>query len=218
MQNTLEQLKQGRKSKFFWSDNKGLIFDSKGEAYFYLWINEMVDAKYIKSFTLQPEPFVLSEPIKRTYIKQLKTKTKLVEEHVESSQIYTADYKIEWEQKAFDDNLVIEFDSQIKKQAHHVFTFSGVSYIELKPDSMGLKYFDSENMVRLFRSKSKSVFEKFHVYINLLFHNKHFSNTFVPKRYLTGDKSMKERLIKYKIRTLEEFTKEVRVEPEFKLL
>jgi len=202
---TLIEKRNGRAKVFSWSDNDELIFGSEGEAYIYLWLKELESKGYISMIVLQPEPFLLSDPIKRTYIKYLKTKTKIVEEHVESSQIYTPDFEVKWTQKAFKHNIVIDFNSDVKKEPHHIFAFGNTSFIEAKPDSSDLSVSDEKNMVRLFRSKQKSVYEKYKVYINLMFHNRTFSESFMPFRYAFSNKTMVSRTVRYKYDTLDEF-------------
>ncbi len=203
-QNLLET-KVGRKTMYYWSNKPDVLFDAEGEAFVYIWLLELQIKGYIDSIELQPEPFTLSEPIKRTVEKQLKTKVKIISEHVESSQIYTADFKVTWTAKAIEDNLVIDFHSPTKKEPHHIFAFEGVSYFEAKPDPYNMKIFDSENMIRLFRSKQKEVFSKFGIYINLVFHNKLFHTTFMPARYTFANKSLLLRGIRYEYKTFDEY-------------
>lgn len=206
---TLVDSKVGRAKKYKWSTDE-TIFDSEGEAFIYLWIAELKSKGYIDSVEMQPKPFELSPPIKRKYRKQLKTRIKMMEEHVETSQIYTPDFLIKWNQKAFDDNLVIEFSSDTKKESHHLFAFNGESYLEAKPDSLNMKVYDDQNMIRLFKSKQKEIYERFFIYINLVFHNKLFHQTFMPARYTINNKSITSRGIKYEYRTFDEFLKDIK--------
>jgi hypothetical protein len=85
--------------------------------------------------------------------------------------------------------------------------FNIVTYIEAKPDLTSLKKYDQNNMNRLVRTIIKQVYNKFGTYVQLIFHNKLFSDTFTPDKYLVTDKTLKKRVIHYKARSLEEYIK-----------
>ena len=189
----------------------GKEYDSKGEIYISWWIKELIDAGYIESVEEQPESFILTEPVRRTIEKQLKTKVKEVEEFVLHGHHYTPDFKITWTQKAFDDNMVIEFFGKIKKEKHHLFAFDGVTYLEAKPDSLKAKKSpDMLNMERLFSNKVKEVFDKHNILVELVYHNKLFKTTFIPKRYLIQDKTHSNRAIKYEYKLLKYYVESIR--------
>ena len=186
---------------------------SIGEVYVFLWLMELKDAGYIDKIELQPESLLMAEPVKRTIQKQLKTKTKLVSEHVASDLFYTADFMVKWTKKAYDDNLVIDFSSNIKKEPHHIFSDGMVSLIECKPDGLkAAKPFDGENMVRLFVTKQKMIYHELGIWVNLVFHNALFRDTFMPERYIYTDKATKVRDVKYKYVKLKEYIDKIKPE------
>lgn len=213
----IDSKKEGRKTVYFRSDIPDLLMDSKGEVYISLWLDQLIKAGYVKEWNAQPEPFILTEKVTREIEKQLKTKTKLVESSVLTNMSYTADFKIVWTQKAFDDNLVIEYSSKIKKEPHHLFAFSGTSYLEAKPDNLSCKTFDQNGMTKSVRAKIKQVYDKHNIIVELVFTNKLFRDTFLPDRYILNDKLATKRAIKYTTKSLLEFIKEIKPKVNTKL-
>lgn len=184
----------------------GIEYDSNGEIYLSWYLNELQDKGYIKNWTAQPDSFILTNEVSRKIIikKQLKTKVKLIEkkEIVVRGHLYTADFKIEWDQSAYDIGLVVEFDlnSTEAKPKTAIYSFSGISYLEAKPDGLDMKRTpDPKNMVRLFSNKQKEVYDKYGILVELIYHNRLFNDTFVPFRYLTHDKAKGNRAIKYNV-------------------
>lgn len=60
---------------------KNSEFDSNEEMHFSWWLDQLVEAGFVKSYTLHPDPFLLSDS---------------VPEHKIRKHIYTPDFKIEW--------------------------------------------------------------------------------------------------------------------------
>ena len=196
-------------------------FDSKGEEYLSWYFEELKKTGYISRIEYQPEPFKLTEKVVKTYEEQLKTKVKVKKQTLLPAHEYTCDFKIYWNLKAIEDNLIIGLNDEVNKVEKHHFifnledvvdegediSFNIVSFIEAKPDLTTLKKYDANNMNRLVRTIIKQVYDKFEMYVQLIFHNRLFSETFTPKRYLITDKSMAKRKIHYKARSLKEFIK-----------
>ncbi len=198
--------KEGKKHVYYRTDKNDILFDSKGEVYISFWLDELKDDGYIKEWTSQPSPFILTKKITRDIEKQLKTKTKIIKESVMQGMIYTADFEIIWTEKAINSNLLCDFYEKNKKIKNQLFSFNNKSYIEAKPDQINLKKtFDPNGMVRSVRSKIKQVFDKHNIVVELVFHNNLFFNTFTPTRYLMKDKITGTRTIGYETRTLKEF-------------
>jgi hypothetical protein len=92
--------------------------------------------------------------------------------------------------------------SSLDKILMHELKGRYFSYIEVKPS------FDFKNMTRLVKINQKWVFEKHHIYINIVVPEHLFNRTFTPLKYFTTDKSGKPRKIKYKNKiTLQEYLK-----------
>ena len=217
MTSRIDTQKQGKKILHTRSDKPDLLMDSSGEIYISFWLDELQDNGYIQEWTSQPESFILTTKVTREVDKALKTKIKTIEEAVIPNMSYTADFKIIWTQKGIDSGMVCEFYGREKKKKHQLFYFEGnVTYLEAKPDNLNCKTFDQNGMTKSVRAKIKQVYDKHNVIVELVFHNKLFRETFMPKRYLTGNKSDKLRLIKYTTKSLEEFTKEVKPSVDLK--
>ena len=201
-------------------------FDSKGEEYLSWYFEELKKAGYISHIEYQPEPFKLTDKVVNLYEKKLKTKTKILEQTLLSAHEYTCDFKIYWNLKAVEDNLIISLEDTDKRKIlnhHFIFNledinddgeitdFNIVSYIEAKPDLANLKKYDQNNMNRLVRTIIKQVYNKFGTYVQLVFHNKLFSYTFTPNKYLVTDKTLKKRVIHYETRSLKEYIKLIKI-------
>lgn len=190
----------------------GIEYDSNGEVYLSWWLNELQDNGYIKKWTAQPESFILSPEISKEVIieKQLKTKVKIIKkkEIILRGHKYTADFRIEWTDKAFTDNFVKEFDlfDTRPKLKSNLYAFGGITYLEAKPDGLDLKKTpDPKNMVRLFANKQKEVYNEYNILVELVYHNNLFCNTFVPFRYVRQDKANGNRAIKYNVNLINQF-------------
>ena len=183
-------------------DNK--LYDSIGELHFSYWTDELIKAEYIKKAILQPEAYSLSERVTRSYIKQMKTKDKVVEQTVLREHIYTPDVLNIWTDKAY--GIFIPNDTE-KIMPHHLSyniikhenVIVAASIVELKPP------FDQNNMTRLATINIKWVYDKYSVVVDMVKLPKFFEKTFTPDRFLLTDKSMKPRKIKYAPRSLTQF-------------
>ena len=202
----------------------GIEYDSMGEIYLSWWLNELQGNGFIYKWTAQPKSFQLTEEVSRTVIKrkQLKTKVKVEEkkEVILKGHLYTADFKIHWTPKAYKYNLAKEFDLEDTrpKLPGTMYAFGGETYLEAKPDGLDLKRtIDKNNMVRLFSNKQKEVYDKHDILVELIYHNKLFSQTFVPFRYLTTDVSGDNRSIKYKVQLIKEFIDNIKIEKDGEL-
>lgn len=75
----------------------GIEFDSEEEIQFYLWLNELKSAGYIKKFKKVTESIVICEPYVDTVVKKSKDKVKKT---VFRSLSYTPDFEIIWNESA----------------------------------------------------------------------------------------------------------------------
>jgi hypothetical protein len=187
-------------------------FDSNEEKYTYFWLEELKRKGFIKKIVAQPESFDLSEPVVVEYYKQMKTKGKYVEEPILRGHIYTTDFYVEWDEDfVMTNSLVTMIYSDVKKKngaslgilLAHEIDGRYFSYIEVKPN------YDMKNMTRLAKINQKWVYEKHHLFVNIVIPEKLFNMTFTPLSYFVTDKSGKPRKIKYKNKiTLDEYLKE----------
>lgn len=157
----------------------GVKFDSDEEVFVAMWLEELKEAGYVKSWDKTLEPIELTPGFKLIYDKTtiLKTKTKTErKEHVllRPSE-YTPDFKVYWTLNGWlTFNSGIYSDVDIKKT---FFTRGGVAhptYIEVKPS------FDQNNMERLFRNNQKFVWYKHQIFVNLVEPVSLFKKTFLP--------------------------------------
>lgn len=179
----------------------GLGFDSYEEVAFFWWCKSLMDAGYIRSVIIEPDSFMLTDPIVVRYHKPMKkVADKMVPETIMNGNLYTCDVKILWTDKAFD-IFFVPIDSTKRKKkgsslqylmAHHDAT-GWYSYVEVKPS------FDQNNMTRLAKNNIKHVYSKYGEFINLVIPEKWFNKTFTPKRFLYCNKDEgRSRKIKYK--------------------
>jgi len=155
-------------------------YDSKEEIYFSWYLDELFTAGYIAEYDYQPPSFNLSESVKYSWVKELKTKNKSMETTLLQPHDYTADFKIAWNTTA--DNIF--FDLNKLKSGPFVVKY-GLSFIDVKPS------FDKHNMTRKFHIDQKWVYQRFGVYVQKVVPQKLFKATFTPNRYLYTDKSAK---------------------------
>lgn len=164
------------------------VMDSDEEVHFCWWLSELYESGYIDKYE-RAETYELSMPVKRKYLKQLKTKLKNMEQHVMHGASYTPDFKITWNESALDKFVTYIHSSKI---SHTVFYCD--EKLETIVEIKGM--FDRNNMIRLATTNIKWVFEKHNVLIELVKIPKLFKDTFCPKRYLETNKSNKKRSLK----------------------
>lgn len=186
--------------------HNGIPIDSDEEYMFLIWIEELIEEGYIEKIC-RAETYLLSEKLVNSYKQDiiLKTKTKeviknqtLLDEHV-----YTPEFMIYWSnienglfvhrlRHTLTDKVIKSF---IRKSGEHT------SCVEVKPE------YDQNNMTRLFKLNQKWMWEKYKIFVNLIYPHKLFEQTFTPKLWLKTS-SGKQRVIHWKIKTLEEYVRE----------
>ena len=169
-------------------------FDSTEEYWIYLYLLELQEAEYIKSFECQPRSFELFKGLpKKFYIlKQLKTKISKKyskKQHLINPHLYTADFSIIWNLEKIKNILCqdinniefkkdIPFFSEIFPDPDNM-VYNGISYFEVKAK------FDRNNATRLFTSRTQPwIWQKFRIYIQLIIPEILFKQTFIPKELL----------------------------------
>ena len=177
-------------------------FDSEGEEFFYHYLNELKEAKYVDDFIYQPETFKLSEKILYPY--DIK-KSKIVNGTLLNAHEYTCDFKIYWNISALN---VFYLNVDNKKPLNKIpfIAQNNISYCECKP------YWDQNNMTREARINIKWVYKQFGILVQIIIPtapNKKclFAKTFVPfsenVRYTR--KTKKQKIFKYTVKSLQEY-------------
>jgi hypothetical protein len=195
------------KSKIIYND---IEFDSEEERLFYLYLEELQNAEYVKIFDFHTKQYVLSEPVKYSYTKKLKTKDIEKEGTLLREHIYTPDYWIDWHLSAY--GIFYSYiDGDDLSKTHFVVNKNNEgenigSLIEVKPS------WDAQNMTRLFSINAKWMYQEHHLYVQKVTpigdHKCLFAKTFVPEKARYTAKTGKLKKYKFKVKTLEEFINE----------
>jgi hypothetical protein len=188
----------------------GIEFDSEEERLFYLYLEELKDNGYVNDFTFHTDAFVLSEPVKYSWGKKMKTKLKFVESTLLQGHVYTPDFKIRWKSKALEvfyydihseEKLLdkVPFVNNVGSDGNDIGTF-----VEIKPS------FDMNNMQRLFSINQKWVYQEHNVYVQKVIpigpkNTCLFAKTFVPQKAMLTAKTKKPKKYKFETKSLNEF-------------
>lgn len=194
-------------------DKENGMVDSWEEWWFVCYLKELKEAGVIEDADKNTEPLDLSNPVRHTFTKYLKTKTKVELRHLVDPYNYTHDFNIkwnhEWKDKIFS---IINAGKQYGKIKCPFLTFSGkymASMIEVKAD-----FTQADNLWKT-NLKRAWLFEMRQMYVQLVKIPKLFQETFTPKAYMDymvykrpnknkGIKAGDSRL-KYKVLTCEEY-------------
>lgn len=187
------------------------LFDSKEELYFSWYLEELYKHNIILGATNVTPSFELTEGLVREYTKPMKrVADKELTQAILNPRVYTPDFRVEWNlnnQLVF--NFIGAYLNRDKKyfasiQAIPIFRGKSVStFIETKGA------FDQNNMTRLFKTNQSWIFDKYGEMVSLVKIPDLFKKTFTPKKYLLTDKTKKPRVIKFKVKTLAEFIKQI---------
>lgn len=189
---------------------KKLGFDSHEELIFSWYLQELKEARYVHSWVHHPESYILSPAQRYTYRKELKTKTKLIEITLLREHKYTADFHIDWGEKA----VGVFFNTSFSKKDLRKFPFivnsdgfNWFSVIEVKP------VFSMYNSQREFALNQKWLYFKHEIYAQKIIalnpkKTGLFQTTFTPYKFLYTPKTKKLKNLNYKVRTLQEFVQE----------
>lgn len=189
--------------------------DSKEERYFEWWLNELIEAGYIKKY-VRSESYILVPKSTVPVLKEKPTKKEpdrlvLESEHLLANLSYTPDYDIYWEEKALD-FLVANIDElNISKKEKPLFychnTELGLySCSDVKPN-----FFRAVNSSSVtFPLKKKMMWEKFNIYVNKVVpigKEELFAKTFTPLRYFYQDQypNRKRTISQWRARTIKQF-------------
>ena len=193
------------------------------EQYFLWYLNELKEAGYIKFFSRESFPILVTDDVKnKRYDFSLKNTVRVEEYNLFRKNTYTYDYLIIWDKKAkeifynlLDDNpirIYCPFYACVDKKGEHV------SFCDVKPPS-GAMIFGNNTTSYTFPILQKIIYTVYGIYVNksipiplmskgaIKSANKTalFNTTFVPKRYLLTDGGMQGREIKFKKQSLKEY-------------
>ena len=182
--------------------HNGIPVDSEEEVMMLLWLEELIENQYCESVK-RSDTFLLSEPLINSYEETivLATKTKIVpkKQLLLSAHRYTPEFAVIWLNKGKELFVDSIFKGKFSKQFYSANNLC--TYLEIKSD------FDYNNMTRLFIINQKWMWKQYGIYVNLVHPSKLFEETFTPQAYLTT-KTGKQRVIHWKIKTLEEYVRE----------
>lgn len=196
-------------------------YASQEEKNFSHYLDELHTAGYIYGYKYQPKPFQITEPVRYTWEKHLKTKIKNVEATLFNGYSYTADFFIIWKESAkgifyqilSDGHMSakkedVPFIAQIGRKTGNIITV-----VDVKGT------FSQNDAYSRFSKDQKLVWDKYKIYVQKVITapsvNKKgvvkpkdalFTSTFMPNEYRftpTG----KLRLIRFPHKTLKEFVK-----------
>ena len=185
----------------------GIDFDSEEERLFYLYLEELKINGFVKDYTYHVNSFTLSESVKYSWIKKIKTKDKKIESTLLQGHIYTPDYWIEWTPKALGIFYFSAFDEENRLDEIPFINnkegeYSG-TYVEVKPS------FDMNNMQRLFSINQKWVYQEYGVYVQKIIPVGKatclFAKTFVPKEAMLTAKTKVPKKYKFETKSLQDF-------------
>lgn len=190
-------------------------FDSKEEQHFQWYIDELVEAGYIRKFKYQPKPFKLFDGQEMRWLEIKKTKT--VERHSKllSGHTYQADFIIYW-----NSNAELKFFASHERVLNQ--NFKKFPFIANHHDSIGYYSvvdvkgnYNQNDAWRRFSIDQKWVFQQHGIYVQKIIcapaGTKKFTpayalfmTSFAPKRFLLTDESMKPRKIHFPYRLLKD--------------
>ena len=180
----------------------GIEFDSEEERLFYLYLEELKDNGYVRDFTFHVDSFVLSEPVKYSWAKKMKTKSKEMESTLLQGHVYTPDYKVIWEPKGWGKFWHYDIDNVQLNKIPFISNDVGC-FIEIKPS------FDMNNMQRLFSINQKWMWQEHKIYVQKVIpigkNTCLFAKTFVPQEAMLTAKTKKPKKYKFTTKSLQEF-------------
>jgi len=187
-----------------------MTFDSKDEEYISWWLQELKEANII-DFYIRGDSYSLNESLINCYTetKQLKTKTSTIQKTqvLIPLKVYTPDFEIIWNNQS---NLLSKFTTRL----HTHGKYNNILYDSVRGKDNKLYYssiievkpiYDRHNMTRLFKTNQAIMWSRHNIYVNLLDYQTLFEKTFTPTKYLLTEKTLKEKKIKWNVKSLEEF-------------
>ena len=195
---------------------------NKIEEYFEWWLNDMVTAGYVKSYSRESEIITVAETSVYGRIKRFKRKPKQIEEFNLFPKIdYTYDYKIVWDISAeflffevIDDHRVFQFGKPLF--VAHEISLEYVSYVDVKPTTSAMHKGARVSTSYSFPLKKRMIWDYHEIYINKVvpipmagtgYKSALFCKSFTPVRFLMTDGGKQSRKIKWEIVMLKQYVK-----------
>jgi len=200
-------------------------FDSLEEWYFSWYLEELVEAGYVKDFTYPGRTFELYKGQKLPFYKVLKTKTKDITRELIRGVTYTPDFLVYWQPKA-EGVLHLTWDYKISRpldircaevpfvavpdraenqngveilQSDYLIT-----HVDIKPN-IHPKFAARSSSLISFPIKQKWVMAKYHQFVQHVIAETLFKGTFTPDRYLRTDADRMDRTIKWEPKSIDQF-------------
>lgn len=157
---------------------KGIIFDSKEEVWFAMWLEELKQHGFVYCWNKVIEPIELIQPYKIEYIKKTQLKTKTKEEEKEFTLLhgleYTPDFQIYFTKQGW--SMFVSPMNENVKQDRWFFSKhpSDFVYVEVKPS------FDMHGKTSRFSIIQKIVLHIKNIFVDLIIPEDLFEGTFMP--------------------------------------
>lgn len=191
-------------------------FASKEERYFQWYLDELIDAGYVRSFKYQPKPFKLFKGATVTWLEVKKTKTKERIQPLLSGHTYQADFIIYWNESAeliFYGGFDSVLNTSLKKFpfiANHDENLGYYTVLDVKGN------YNQNDAWRRFSIDQKWVFLTYSIYVQKVIPvpsgkdkftpaTALFMKTFMPKRYKRTDEDKQDRVIHFPHNSLQEY-------------
>jgi len=201
------------------------------ELYLSWWLDELIQAGYVESYSYEKRKLILMNEVKVPWFEQKKTGVKEKEHHLFAESTYTPDFEINWTPKAA--GVFINGRSCNKRPYFMGAEFDGITatcLIDVKGDhAMGASRGNFSQFS--FPYKQKMAWQNLKIYVQKIVPIKLFRDTFIPQRYFMTDGGKQTRTLTsltnpkskvkkkkgqkpskprtYTARTLTEFIKEV---------
>jgi len=188
----------------------GIEFDSEEERIFHLYLEELKTEGWVKDYTFHTKSFTLSEQVKYTWVKEMKSKKNEMESTLLQPHIYTPDFHVFWNKKALGIFYLNIHDGKNKLDSVPFINNIGNdgydvgSFIEIKPS------FDFQNMTRLAIINIKWVYCEYKILVQKITPVAKtkclFKDTFVPEKALLT-KTGKNKKYHFEIKSLEDYVR-----------
>lgn len=192
------------------------VLASMEEDYFQWYLDELIDAGYVRSFKYQPKPFRLFKGASVQWLEVLKTKTKERTQPLLSEHVYQADFILYWNDSAemlFYGGFESVLNTSLKKFpfiANHDENLGYYTVLDVKGT------FNQNDAWRRFSIDQKWVFLTYNIYVQKIITvpsgtkkftpaNTLFTKTFMPKRYKRTDEDKQDRVIHFPHKSLQEY-------------
>jgi hypothetical protein len=192
---------------------KNIIFDSREEVWFAMWLEELKQAEFIQEWYKINTPMQILDPVKFLYTRttQLKTKEKKEVKNFTllNDLTYTPDFIIKWTDNGWN-KFVSLIEGNINPKSwffgSYEYEFRRVTYAEIKPT------FDQHGKTARFSVIQKVIWSIKNIFVDLIIPEDLFEGTFMPQEAIPDFKYKKnprtgQWKTKYIPKSLNEFLK-----------